>query len=110
MIDIKPAHLDIVRRILRKHLAGIEVRVFGSRARGTAKEWSDLDLAVVPERTLKPEILENLKLDFMESDLPFRVDVLGWHDISPEFRKLIEEKYEVLQPAVRAENADRKSN
>jgi len=99
MTDLKPAHLDIVKAILRKHVAGIEVRAFGSRVRGTAKEWSDLDLAVVSEKKLKSEIVGNLKMDFAESDLPFRVDVLDWRDISPEFRTLIEEKYEVLQSA-----------
>jgi predicted nucleotidyltransferase len=88
-----------VKAILQKHLAGIEVRAFGSRVRGTAKEWSDLDLAVVSGEKLEPELLGALKIDFAESDLPFRVDILDWHDISPEFRVLIEEKYEVLQPA-----------
>ena len=99
MTDIKPAHLEIVKAILKKRLAGIEVRAFGSRVRGTAKEWSDLDLAVVSEKKLKSDIIGNLKMDFAESDLPFRVDVLDWRDISPEFRALIEEKYEVLQSA-----------
>jgi predicted nucleotidyltransferase len=89
----------MVKSILHKHLNGIEVRAFGSRVRGTAKEWSDLDLAVVSERKLRPEIVGNLKDDFAESDLPFRVDVLDWHEISPDFRKLIEDKYEVLQSA-----------
>jgi type I restriction enzyme S subunit len=99
MTDLKPAHFEIVKNILRKHLAGIEVRAFGSRVRGTAKEWSDLDLAVVSEKKLKSEIVGKLKMDFAESDLPFRVDVLEWRDISPEFRALIEEKYEILQSA-----------
>jgi type I restriction enzyme S subunit len=99
MTDLKPVHLEIIKAILRKHLAGIEVRAFGSRVRRTAKEWSDLDLAVVSPKKLKSGVIGNLKEDFAESDLPFRVDVLDWRDISPEFRKLIEERYEVLQPA-----------
>jgi len=34
---------------------------------------------------------------FQESGLPFRVDVLDWHAISPEFRQVIKRKYEVLK-------------
>ncbi|MDI6780950.1 MAG: hypothetical protein QME49_02395 [bacterium] len=33
---------------------------------------------------------------FSESDLPFRVDVLDWHVISPEFKGVIEAGYEVI--------------
>ncbi|HAH32387.1 MAG TPA: hypothetical protein DCL44_08755 [Elusimicrobia bacterium] len=83
---MKPAHLEIVKTILQKYLAGIEVRAFGSRIRGTAKAWSDLDLAVVSEKKLEPGILDKLKMDLAESDLPFRVDILDWRDISPEFQ------------------------
>ena len=99
MTDLKSAHLKIVQAILRKHLPGVEVRVFGSRVRGTAKAWSDLDLALVSENKLALTTLEELREDFAESDLPFRIDILDWHDISPEFKALIEAKYEVIQSA-----------
>lgn len=99
MTDIKPAHLEIVKAILQKHLAGVEVRAFGSRVWGTAKAWSDLDLALVSEKKLALTAIENLRADFAESDLPFRIDILDWHDISPEFRALIQKKYEVMQSA-----------
>jgi len=32
------------------------------------------------------------------SDLPFRVDILDWNAISPEFKKVIEQGYEVIYP------------
>jgi hypothetical protein len=31
--------------------------------------------------------------------IPFRVDVLDWASVSPEFRKIIDENYEVMQEA-----------
>lgn len=101
-MDLKPAHLKIVKATLQTHLGGVEVRVFGSRVRATAKEWSDLDLAVVAGEKTSAGAIARLNEAFEESDLPFRVDILDWRDISPEFRKLIEEKYEVLQPAAPA--------
>jgi hypothetical protein len=46
---------------------------------------------------LNPETLRHLKEAFEESDLPFRVDVLDWHETSPEFQKVIEKAYEAIE-------------
>ncbi|MGI8424102.1 MAG: restriction endonuclease subunit S [Chloroflexota bacterium] len=97
MIDVNPHHLETVTRILAGHVPECEVRAFGSRVAWTAKDYSDLDLAVVGERALDLDALRRLKEAFEESDLPFRVDVLDWHAISSTFRKVIEKKYEVVQ-------------
>ena len=100
MIDVAPAHLATVRRILAEHVPACEVRAFGSRVRGKAKPYSDLDLAVVGGGTLEPDVLRLLAEAFEESDLPFRVDVLDWHAIAPAFQRVIEERYEILQRTV----------
>lgn len=68
-----------------------------SASRVSAKDYSDLDLAVVGERALEPDALRRLKEAFEESNPPFRVDVLDWHDIGSAFQKVIEKKYEVIQ-------------
>ena len=97
MIDLNPNHLETVRRILAEQVPDCEVRAFGSRVTWTAKDYSDLDLAIVGARALDSDRLRLLKEAFEESDLPFRVDVLDWHGISDRFRRVIERKYEVLQ-------------
>ncbi len=97
MIDLAPHHLEKVRRILGKHVPHCEVRAFGSRVNWTAKNYSDLDLAVVGSGTLSDDTLRRLKEAFQESDLPFRVDVLDWRTVSLEFQKVIEKQYEVIQ-------------
>ena len=97
MINLTPQCLEKVRTILAHHVPQCEVRAFGSRVSGTAKSYSDLDLAVVSSGKLDDDILRHLKEAFEESDLPFRVDVLDWHDISPEFQQVIEKEYEVVQ-------------
>lgn len=97
MIDVSPFQMETVTGILRRHVPDCEVRAFGSRATWTAKDYSDLDLAVVGKEKLSSKILFALKEDFQESNLPFRVDVLDWNSISKEFRKVIEKNYEVVQ-------------
>jgi len=97
MIDLAPHYLEKVRTILGQHVPQCEVRAFGSRLGRTVKDYSDLDLAVVASGKLNDDILRHLKEAFEESDLPFRVDVLDWHDLSPDFQKVIEREYEVIR-------------
>ncbi|WP_432823392.1 nucleotidyltransferase family protein [Trichloromonas sp.] len=97
MIDLDKTCLDEVRRILRDHVPECEVRVFGSRVDGTARRYSDLDLALVDAKKLDSRRLARLKEAFSRSNLPILVDVLDWSVTSPEFRKVIEKRYEVLQ-------------
>ena len=97
MIDLNPNHLATVERILAEHVPECEARAFGSRATWTAKDYSDLDLAIVGGGPLDWRTLSRLKEAFEESDLPMRVDVLDWHDISESFRDVIERDYVVVQ-------------
>lgn len=74
-----------------------EIIVFGSRIHGTAKLWSDLNLAIKAKSPLDWKLLAEIKEAFQESELPFRVDILVWNDISAAFRKAIESNgYEML--------------
>ncbi len=103
-IDLKPSHLDIVERILAEHVPGLEVRAFGSRASWTARDYSDIDLAVVGDGPLQWRTLSRLREAFEESRLPMRVDVLDWHAISEGFRETIKSDCVVVQePAASAD-------
>ncbi|MCC7163593.1 MAG: restriction endonuclease subunit S [Anaerolineae bacterium] len=97
MIDVSPHDLETIKRILAARVPDFEARAYGSRYRWTAKEYSDLDLAIVGERPPTPIEMANLRADFEDSDLPFRVDVLDWQTISPEYRRVIEGGNEVIQ-------------
>jgi len=99
MIDLAPRHLEMVQRILAEHVPDCEVRAYGSRVRGTAKPHSDLDLTVAGAEKLPRDRVRLLSEAFEDSTLPFRVECQDWHTISPAFRRVIEEKYEVLQKA-----------
>ncbi|MDE8346711.1 MAG: nucleotidyltransferase domain-containing protein [Acidocella sp.] len=77
-VDIHPEHWKIVRDILRLHVPRHEVWAFGSRARHTAKPYSDLDLAMINDAPLAPAVLSALQEDFSESSLPWKVDVVEW--------------------------------
>lgn len=104
-IDIRPDHWIIVRDILQKHVPQLEVWAFGSRAKWQAKEFSDLDLAIIGDTPLSLDVRASLNEAFSESDLPWKVDVVDWATTSDSFRKIITQKKIVVQQAARLDAA-----
>ncbi len=85
-LDIEPEHLAQIRAILGIYLpADVDVLVFGSRARGRAKRFSDLDLALKGKARLDPDLIGKLADAFETSSLPWRVDLVDYHALTPEF-------------------------
>lgn len=99
-LDLSAAQMRIVREILARHAAGLTVWAFGSRARGHAKPYSDLDLAVITDQPMALARHTALADAFEQSDLPWRVDVVDWATTDEPFRRLIERDHIVIQPAL----------
>jgi type I restriction enzyme S subunit len=99
MVDLRPDQLATVTAILLAEVPDYEIWAFGSRARWTAKDSSDLDLAIVSESPLSSSRLSHLKQAFEQSYLPFSVDVVDLSKVSPEFRKVIEKQRVVFRKA-----------
>ncbi|MEA9795899.1 restriction endonuclease subunit S [Xanthomonas campestris] len=100
-IDIRPDHWQIVRDILRRHVPQYEVWAFGSRAKWLAKQYSDLDLAIITDQPLSLAISAALADDFSESDLPWKVDVVDWATTGEPFRRIIEKDRVIVQENMR---------
>ncbi len=89
MINISEKDLDIIKNIFKMNLPFCEVRAFGSRYRGTNKEFSDLDLAIT-YTDLSLEILCKLEEAFENSELGYRVDLIDYVTVSKEFKEVID--------------------
>ena len=90
LIDVRPDHLDIVRRILRQYVPQAHIWAFGSRAKWNARDISDLDLCIDNGARLSFERMGLLEEAFANSTLPYKVDVVDMHSISDSFRQMIE--------------------
>lgn len=88
-IDLTPAHRELVLKLIERHLPNTTVWVYGSRAKGTARRYSDLDMVVFSTPEQKHEVYE-LREAFEESDLPFRVDLFAWDQVPESFKENIE--------------------
>jgi predicted nucleotidyltransferase len=86
LIQLEPKHLTIVKEIIKKY--EVNVYVFGSRVKNSAKPLSDLDLCL--KNNYDKSTVRKLQDAFEESDLPFKVDIVVWSELSDGFKNHIE--------------------
>lgn len=96
MIALEEEQLNILKNILKKYFNNQEIRVFGSRYKHTNKPFSDIDVVIVGKEKIDIITFSKVKEELQESDLKYRVDLLDWNSISEEFKKVIEEGYEII--------------
>jgi uncharacterized protein len=90
-IAIEQAELAEIRSILEAHLPStVQVQVFGSRAGGRVKCYSDLDLVLEGEKVLPLSLVAELREAFDESALPYKVDLVDRRSVDPVFGAIID--------------------
>lgn len=95
-LDLSDTQLAIVRGILHKHVPLHSAWAFGSRVRGTAQRFSDLDICIDGVQAMGYVDKANLKLAFSESNLPFMVDVVDLKRCSAAFTREITQSRSLL--------------
>lgn len=80
----------IIKQIIYKYLPknAYEVFIFGSRATGTSRKFSDIDLGINGPKALSAEEYVLIKSAFDESDLPYRVDLVDFKNVSDKFKQI----------------------
>ncbi|MCC8377731.1 MAG: nucleotidyltransferase domain-containing protein [Rickettsia endosymbiont of Graphium doson] len=86
MVQIKKQDLLILRSILKKY--PYKFYAYGSRVKGKAKKFSDLDLWIMDN--INYEVLFEIKEALDESDMSIHIDIKRWNiDMNEDFRSLI---------------------
>ena len=80
---------ETIKDIISKHLdmTDYHVFLFGSRAEGTGRKFSDVDIGIEGKKPVPSSKMVQIKDEFEESDLPFTVDVVDFSTVSPRFKK-----------------------
>lgn len=89
-MTLSPDQVRCVRQTLDTVLPGAEVWVFGSRAAGRSRPFSDLDLLLTWPKRLSWAQRAALRDAFDESELPFRVDVVEADALSPTIAQRVD--------------------
>lgn len=83
-----------IQEILTPHQAITHAILFGSRARGTFKPTSDVDIALKGAITIK--LIAKIKAEFEESNLPFFVDIVDYVKVNEELKNHIDAQGKIL--------------
>jgi len=73
MLQMENRHQQMVKEILSKY--PYQFYAYGSRVKGTAKKYSDLDLCF--QEKIPWNILSHIEEELEESNLPFKVDLVS---------------------------------
>jgi len=89
-IGILPEHRRIMKAIIESMLPNAKVLIFGSRAKGSARKYSDYDILIDNSKPLDITELTNLQEAFIESIIPVKVEIVDRHRIDEAFFVKIE--------------------
>jgi predicted nucleotidyltransferase len=88
--DLSKENLALVLMILSKYLPlHAKIWLFGSRATGRAKKYSDIDLLIDIGNAIPMQLLSQLNSAFDESILPYKVDIADASTITDAFKENI---------------------
>ena len=93
MIYMEDRHVHEVKKVLAKY--PYTFYAFGSRVTGKQKKFSDLDLCYI--EPIPPLILGDIREDFDESNLPFKVELVDFYGASSEFQERIRADLALIQ-------------
>lgn len=77
---------DIVKKRIDQN--EYKVFIFGSRAEGTGRKFSDVDLGIYGSKEVPLGVLATLKEDLDDSTFPFTVDVVDFSRVTADFKKI----------------------
>ena len=87
-MNLHSKHLKTLQTLFAKHPTIAQALLFGSRALGTHKESSDIDIALKGDIT--PTLLAHLKEELEDSTLPYFCDILDYERAPQELKEHID--------------------
>ncbi len=81
MHGLKDSDLVVIREILSRFPDVESAKVYGSRALGTQKPGSDVDIALTGKDVSRNTVIEISALLNEESPLPYHFDITNYHTI-----------------------------
>ncbi len=94
-LNVSPEHLNQIKAILKQNAPNLEVWAYGSRINDSCHDASDLDLVIRnPNNLQKPmDNLSQIKQSFIDSNLPFLVDLMDWASLPTSYREEINKRH-----------------
>ena len=94
---LEESQIDFIKNILQKYVKNSDAKfyIFGSRAKGCFKEYSDVDIAI-DSNDFDDDIKLKIEAEFENSTFPCEVDIVDLNNIKESFRNLIQDDLVLL--------------
>ncbi|MBI2996472.1 MAG: nucleotidyltransferase domain-containing protein [Candidatus Melainabacteria bacterium] len=82
-------YIDIVKKIVLENIPKdkFNIFLFGSRVREKHRQRADIDIGVKGNTKLDKKIIWEIKDTIEESIVPYKVDIIDFVDVNPEFKE-----------------------
>jgi uncharacterized protein len=87
--DYTALYKNIIVPIIVNYLPDAKIILYGSRARGDAREGSDIDVALDIGKEIDRLVIFNIVGDLEESNLPINFDIVDFTKVSLDMQKRI---------------------
>lgn len=79
-----------IKDIVKRSLGGTSYKifVFGSRATGENRQWSDIDLGILSKEKIPGHVMIKIEGEFENSQIPYKIDLIDFQTVSDQFRKI----------------------
>lgn len=87
----KKDYLEILKKLVleQSQNCSLKIILYGSRAKGNARRYSDIDIAILPKTPLPASFITHLKTKIEESTIPYSVDVVDLSQTDEVFRNKV---------------------
>ncbi|QQR80379.1 MAG: nucleotidyltransferase domain-containing protein [Deltaproteobacteria bacterium] len=87
---INSSDLDKVKQVVEKYFISIDgdLFLFGSQATGQQTRISDYDIGYFADENLNPTQRENLREELENLDIPVKVDLINFKEVTDDFKEI----------------------
>lgn len=82
-MNLELESISLIKTCVKKFLPNAEIFIFGSRAKETNREFSDIDIAIKDQK-INSTILAKIRFELEESSLPYKTDLVNYDEIAEE--------------------------
>jgi predicted nucleotidyltransferase len=93
--NIAPQYKELILKAIAYHYPEAKVILFGSRARGTHRQGSDIDLALNIGEPIKLREMARIRVTLANLPIPLEMDIVDMHNIPIAFKEKIVDEGQV---------------
>lgn len=91
-IELLEIYKEQLLQIIKKHVPGCKVTLFGSRAAGTQREGSDIDVCLDAGVAIPYDTILSMYVDLDETTIPVKVDLVDMHAANEKIKQEVLKK------------------